>query len=135
MASKFSFLNYELAVSKSYIRSASANQQLKQEQFPASLKNLLLYNRVLQMMKAHDENNDNMLDLKEFTKVLKMLKPGHDDQTEKEAPEAFKFCDTNGSGTIDFDEFCAWVGPFLLPNLLPATQPAVPCIVISTSLF
>jgi hypothetical protein len=131
VGAKFSFLNFPVAVERSYKRSAAkANQQLTRERFPLLLKNLLLYNRVLQMISQHDENNDQVLDLKEFTRVLKMLKPNYDEQTEREAPEAFRLCDSNCSGTVDFDEFCAWAGPFLLPDLLAAIQPMV-CVVIS----
>ncbi len=123
---KFDFLSFEIAVEKSYKRSANADQQIKQDQFPDLLKNLLLYNRILQMMKHHDSNHDNVLDLKEFTNALKALKPGFDAQTEKEAPIAFKRCDRNGNGLLDFDEFCAWAGPFLLPSLLEPKPVVLP---------
>jgi hypothetical protein len=52
-----------------------------------------------------------------FTTAIRLLKPGYEDVSEREAPAAFKQADKNGNGFIDFDEFCAWASDKLLPLL------------------
>jgi hypothetical protein len=73
---KFSFISFPLSVERAFKRSVSVSQQLQlqKSEFPSLLKNVVLYNRVLQLIKLTDANKIDVLDLKEFARLLQYVK-------------------------------------------------------------
>jgi len=52
-----------------------------------------------------DRDNNGKIDVKEFTKLLKIIEPS---ATDRQAQEGFKYIDDDHNGHIDLEEFIAW---------------------------
>ena len=113
VARQFPFLNNEIAIEKSYfVALKKTKPPLALKRFGVLLKNLLLFNRVLQMFAASNVTHrsaflivlnfkfsricvdlfSDALTLPEFTTALKLLKPGYEKLSEEEAPAAVELC-------------------------------------------
>ena len=58
------------------------------------------------MFEKLDKSGDNKISLSEFKKAIPQMKNWGVEIKEENAEEEFKSIDTNGSGSISFEEFC-----------------------------
>jgi calmodulin len=52
-----------------------------------------------------DKDNNGIIEIKEFTSLLKVIEPS---STKQQAEEGFKIIDDDNNGVIDFEEFLTW---------------------------
>eukprot|EP00918_Siedleckia_nematoides_P069488 GHVU01151563.1.p1 GENE.GHVU01151563.1~~GHVU01151563.1.p1 ORF type:complete len:191 (-),score=53.26 GHVU01151563.1:303-875(-) len=107
----FKGMNNKRALMRAYKhtirREGNKDEYVQKNEFPALLRNLWFYTQLWKMFDDMDADNDQRVDLEEFTAAAKALKLKN---LKKPADfkKAFDEIDTNGGGVVLFAEFCEW---------------------------
>lgn len=94
------------------------DEWVQRNEFVALLKNLVYYNKMYVVFEDIDTGASSTVDVEEFKKALPMLGISLDDPD-----AAFAKADTNGGGTLCFNEFVVWVADHDLPVLTHLDEP------------
>lgn len=113
---EFEVLNSRPALLRAYkrttLRTGATNEMVQWREFPALLRNSIVFNRLWKAFDDVDISEDRAIDFTEFCRGCSQLGFSMD---VAECEDAFDEIDSNANGSVLFDEFCVWVGKQSIP--------------------
>lgn len=114
---EFEVLSSEPALQRAYKQTsvktgASEDETVQWREFPALLRNAIVFNRLWKLFDDVDVSEDRKIDFAEFCRGCSQLGLELD---VAECEDAFDEIDSDENGSVLFDEFCVWVGKQSIP--------------------
>lgn len=113
---EFGALNSRPALLRAYkrttLKTGGNNEMVRWREFPALLRNSIVFNRLWQAFDDVDLSEDRSIDFAEFCRGCSQLGLSMD---VTQCEDAFDEIDSNDNGVILFDEFCVWYGKESIP--------------------